>query len=294
MNKQKYEFEDWIGRSERTTDRLSAARSRRWLATFGRQSPDDGAQSEQAMPQGIHWCLCTPDAPTSSLGEDGHPQRNNSASSFLPPIPLPRRMWAASEVEFHAPLMPGSNVERFTRIDNITEKDGGSGRLVFVTLSHETSAGGRVAVSEKQTLVYRDAAAPDAPLVPPPPGDGKFGASEWEVTRTVFPSEPLLFRYSALTFNSHRIHYDAPYATDVERYRGLVVHGPLTATLLLEHAAQQLGDNALASFNFRGTSPAIACEELILASRGTGSEIELGAFAGDGRQIMKASAAIRG
>ncbi len=292
MSEQTYEFEDWIGRSERTTDRLSAARSRRWLATFDRSSPGDGA-----MPQGIHWCLNTPEAPTMHLGADGHPQRDNSPDSFLPPITLPRRMWAASEVEFHAPLVPGSNVERVTRIESITEKEGGSGPLVFVTLSHETSAGGRVAVSEKQTLVYRGAAAADAPLVPPPTGEGSFDLSDWQATRSVLPDQPLLLRYSALTFNSHRIHYDAPYASKIERYRGLVVHGPLTATLLLDHAAQQLGDNALASFKFRGTSPAIVGEELILAmrevGRGTGSNIELGAFAADGRQVMKAEAAVR-
>ncbi|WP_114521372.1 MaoC family dehydratase N-terminal domain-containing protein [Altererythrobacter sp. ZODW24] len=288
MSAQTYEFEDWIGRTERTSDRLSAARSRRWLATFDRQSPDDGA-----MPQGIHWCLCTPEAPTIGLGEDGHPQRGNSPDSFLPPIPLPRRMWAASDVTFHAPLVPGSNVERVTRIDSIAEKEGASGRLVFVTLGHETSAGGRVAVSEKQTLVYRDAAAANAALVPPQVGEGGFDASNWQATRAVLPGEPLLFRYSALTFNSHRIHYDAPYASDVERYRGLVVHGPLTATLLLEHAAQQLGDNALANFKFRGTSPAIVGEELILGMRGTGNNIELGAVAADGRQVMTAEATVR-
>ncbi len=292
MRDQKYEFENWIGRSELATDRLSAARSRRWLATFDRQSPDDGA-----MPQGIHWCLCTPEASTSRLGEDGHPQRDNSAGSFLPPIALPRRMWAASEVEFHAPLVPGSNVERVTRIDSITEKEGGSGKLVFVILGHETSAGGRVAVSEKQTLVYRDAAASDAPLVPPRAGESSFDASDWQVTRTVLPTEPMLFRYSALTFNSHRIHYDAPYSRDIERYRGLVVHGPLMATLLLDLVAQQIGDNALANFNFRAISPAMAGEDLILAlrnkGRGAGDDIELSTFAVDGRQVMKASAALR-
>ncbi|NLR39962.1 MaoC family dehydratase N-terminal domain-containing protein [Novosphingobium sp. ERW19] len=279
------EWQNWIGRTERRTDRADAALAARWLATFDRAAPADGA-----MPQGFHWCLCTPDAPTSTLGADGHPLRDDSPDSFLPPVPLPRRMWAASKVEFVAPIMLGAAVERRSSVATITEKQGASGALVFVEVAHETLSDGEVAVREVQSVVYRAAAAAGSPLVPPPLGEGAFHPGPWTAHRTLTPDEPLLFRYSALTFNSHRIHYDLPYAAEGEGYRGLVVHGPLTATLLLDLAQAELGDNALKSFAFRGLSPAICGEALHLVMRGEERALELAAFAADGRQVMAASA----
>lgn len=280
------DWSQWIGREERREDWSDPALLTRWLATFDRAGTADGT-----APQGFHWCLCTPDAPTAGLGEDGHPRRSDSPDSFLPPIPLPRRMWASSKVEFLAPIRPDVAVARSSRVLTITQKQGGSGTLVFVEIAHETSSAGVAAVREVQSLVYRDAAASDAPLSPPPPGEGRFDPAGWRAHRVLRPSEPLLFRFSALTFNAHRIHYDAPYARDVERYRGLVVHGPLTASLLLDLAQRELGDNALNSFAFRGLSPAICGEDLHLALREVDGGYELGAFAGDGRQVMSASAA---
>lgn len=281
------EWARWVGREEHRTDRADAALFARWLATLDRTAPVDGHAS-----QGFHWCLCTPDAPTVQLGEDGHPRRDESEASFLPPVQLPRRMWASSRLEFLAPLTPGMAIERISRIQSVTEKQGGSGQLIFVDVEHETSGDGLLAVREVQSLVYRGAAAPDAPLSPPLLGAGSFDPVGWEAHRALVPSEALLFRYSALTFNSHRIHYDLPYARDTERYRGLVVHGPLTATLLLDLAQRHFGDNALKSFAFRGLGPAICGEELHLVLRGSGEQIELGAFASDGRQIVSASAAV--
>lgn len=279
------EWSAWIEREERRSDTLEPALAARWLATFDRAAPADGS-----MPQGIHWCLCTPDAPAADLGADGHPKRDDSGYSFLPPVPLPRRMWASSEVEFRAPIAPGDSIERVSSVADISEKDGRSGKLVFVTLTHETRANGMAAVSEHQHLVYREAAAPDAPLVPDN-GDGDgFDVSAWDVVRELTPGPPLLFRYSALTFNTHRIHYDAPYARGVERYRGPVVHGPLMATLLLDLAAQELGPNMLSRFAFRAVSPAIAGDKLLLALRRDGEALELGAFAANGREVMRASA----
>jgi 3-methylfumaryl-CoA hydratase len=146
-------------------------------------------------------------------------------------------------------------------------------------------------VREVQTLVYRDPPPPGTPPAPPEPGEGRFDPSGWDSLRTVNPTEPMLLRYSALTFNSHRIHYDLPYAMNEEGYRGLVVHGPLTASLLLDLARRELGDNALKNFAFRGLSPAICGEDLNLAMRGKDGGWELGAFASDGRQVMSASAA---
>ena len=275
----------WIGREETRHDGVDEGHLTRWLATLDRTSAIDGT-----VPQGFHWCLCLPDAPTASLGPDGHPRRDDSAASFLPPLPQPRRMWASSKVEFLAPLKPGQAIERVSRVQAITEKSGGSGSLVFVDMTHEVRSDGELAVREVQTLVYRDAPPPGTPPAPPEPGEDAFDASGWAAVRTITPSESLLFRYSALTFNSHRIHYDRPYAMNQEGYRGLVVHGPLTATLLLDLARCELGDNALKSFAFRGLSPAICGEALHLAMRANQSGWELGAFASDGRQVMSASA----
>jgi 3-methylfumaryl-CoA hydratase len=281
------DFSAWIGRETRAEDRLDEALAVRWLATFDLSSP-----RARIMPQGIHLALCTPEAPSASLGEDGHPQRDTSPQSFLPPFPMPRRMWASSKMQFVSPIAIGAVIERRSKVTAVSEKEGGSGRLAFVDVEHTTTANGTVAVIETQTLVYRDAAAPDAPLSPPPPGEGRFDPTGWEAHRTLTPDARLLFRYSALTFNTHRIHYDAPYARDVERYRGLVVHGPLTASLLLQLAASELGENALRSFAFRGLSPAIADEPLHLVMKKGESGYDLAAFAGDGRQVTQASAGL--
>ena len=279
------DWAEWIGRSEERHDRVDPAAVSRWLATFDRAAPADST-----VPQAYHWCLGLPDAPSATLGEDGHPRRDDTAASFLPPVPLPRRMWASSKVEFIAPLLVGEAVTRSSKVAAITEKSGGSGQLVFVEIAHETSSERRLAVREVQSLVYRDAAAPGIPAAPPPLGEDEFDPGEWPVHRVVTPSEALLFRYSALTFNSHRIHYDLPYAKDAENYRGLVVHGPLTASLLLDLASRELGDNALKTFTFRGLSPAICGEALHLVMRSNDGGWDLGAFAADGRQVMSASA----
>lgn len=281
------EWDTWLGREMRATDRLDPALASRWFASF-----DLAPTPAATMPQGIHLCLCTPEARTEQLGEDGHPLRDDSPASFFPPIPLPRRMWAASAITFLQPLSIGASIERTSRIASIAEKEGSTGKLGFVEVEHVTSADGEEAVREKQTLVYRDNVAPDAPLSPPEAGDGQFDPVAWQAHRIVTPDPRLLFRYSALTFNTHRIHYDLPYARDEERYRGLVVHGPLMASMLLQLAAQELGDNVIKSFGFRAVSPAIADEVLHLAMRETDSGFELGTFASDGRQCVKASAAL--
>ena len=279
-------WDAWIGREDIRHDHVDPGAVNRWLATLDRAAPDDGS-----VPQAYHWCLCLPDAPTAILGADGHPVREDSDDSFLPPIPLPRRMWAASKVEFLTPLRPGQSVTRRSRVVSITEKQGGSGKLVFAEVAHETHGDGELAVRETQSIVFREPAPAGAPSAPPPLTSDRFDPSAWDTHRMLVPSEALLFRYSALTFNSHRIHYDLPYATEEEGYRGLVVHGPLTATLLLDLAARELGDNRLEHFAFRGVSPAICGDELHLVLRRDGEGITLGAFAGDGRQVMTATAA---
>ncbi|MCW1383530.1 MaoC family dehydratase N-terminal domain-containing protein [Novosphingobium sp. KCTC 2891] len=278
-------WDGWIGREDRKADRVSPGLLARWCATLDRAAPDG-----YAVPQGLHWCLCLPDAATALLGPDGHPARDESPASFLPPVPLPRRMWAASKVDFVSPIAADALIERVSRVVSVKEKQGASGPLVFVDVEHETLADDALAVREMQSLVYREAAPAGAAPVPPLPGHGAFDPAIWDVVRTLTPGEPLLFRYSALTFNSHRIHYDLPYAQDEEGYRGLVVHGPLMATLLLDLARRELGENALTQFAFRAVSPAICGEPLHLALRRAEEELVLGAYANDGRQIVAASA----
>lgn len=272
-------MKDWIGRELVQRDVLTPGLLARFRATL------DSAETGEAAAQGIHWCLCLPDAATSALDIDGHPKRGG----FLPPVTLPSRMWAASSVTFHQPIVSGDQIERRSTIAGIAEKDGASGRLVFVDIDHETKAGGVPAVSERQTIVYREAGT----VAPAPPGSAEPDLAQWQWHRMLTPSEAMLFRYSALTFNSHRIHYDLPYATNVECYRGLVVHGPLTATLLLDLAARDFGANALTSFSFRGQSPAIAGEPLHLVGRHEGEIIALAALGGDGRTVMSAEAKVK-
>lgn len=278
-------WQDWIGREEHRTDRVDPALTARWLATLDRTAAPHGQ-----VPQGLHWCLCTPEASTSEIGPDGHPRRSERIDSLLPPLPLPRRMWASSRLEFHQPLRLGETVSRATRVLSITAKQGGSGDLIFVELEHRTVGEEGLAISEVQSLVYRAAGDPEAPPAPPPLGAERFNPSPWAAHRVLVPDEVLLFRFSALTFNSHRIHYDAPYAQEQENYRGLVVHGPLTATLLLDLARRELGDNRLSQFAFRGVSPAICGEALHLVMRPKAEGHEMAAYADDGRLVMSASA----
>ncbi|MET0371617.1 MAG: MaoC family dehydratase N-terminal domain-containing protein [Sphingobium sp.] len=265
---------------ETRTDRLTAALAARYAATFDRASAD-------TAPQGIHWCLCTPDAATAGLGADGHPA---GGGGFLPQSPLPRRMWASSDMTFHAPIAVGAGIERTSSVLDSKEKSGASGNLLFVTVGHETSADGVLAVSERQTIVYRAAPAPGAPQPPPPP---PAAPEHWDWRREITPGAPLLFRYSALTFNSHRIHYDLPYAQREEGYPGLVVHGPLMASLLLDLADRELGRDALATFSFRAMAPAFADAPLTLLGRREGIALSLRVRSAAGHDHMTAIATIR-
>ena len=232
----------WIGRRETRADLVTAAPLAALAATLDR----DDAPASAAVPPLHHWLCFLPVAPMHQLGDDGHPARGG----FLPPVPLPRRMWAASAIQFHGPLHVGATITRTTEIVDVQAKDGRSGPLVFVTLCHELAVGAAPAITERQEIVYRgDAAAGAASPAPrPAPGD-----AAWQ--REVRPDPVLLFRYSALTFNGHRIHYDRPYATGVEGYPGLVVHGPLLATLLADLVRRKLPEATLAHFEFRAVRP---------------------------------------
>ena len=273
------DWSDWIGREARAAERLDESLAARWLATLDLTAPEGAV-----LPQGIHFALCTPQAPTAMLGEDGHPAKGG----FLPPVTLPRRMWAGSEIAFLRPLMLGDRIDKLSRVVSLSEKEGRSGRLAFLELEHEIAANGEPAIRERQTLVYREAAAPDTALVPPVVGEKLFDPKAWDRVQTMVPSEALLFRFSALTFNTHRIHYDAPYAREIERYRGPVVHGPLLATLLLQLAAEVAGP--VGSFGFSARSPAIVGDTLHLAVREQGDTLELAALNDAGAVLTTAHA----
>lgn len=267
-------WDNWIGRSITQRDHLTPALLNRFRATLDRDDAGDIAQ------QAIHWMLCTPEAATANLGRDGHLSRNDNPDSFMPPIALPRRMWASSKVAFISPISIGAEIKRTSKIASITEKLGSTGPLVFVDIAHETSAAGQLSVNEMQTLVYREATTT---AVTPTPADKQPDFSEWDFHRSLMPSEALLFRFSALTFNTHRIHYDAPYAMAEEGYRGLVVHGPLMASLLLDLVAQNLGGNRIKTFNFRAQSPAFAGDLLHLVGKCDDNTVTLAVLGGDAR-----------
>lgn len=241
------DYTGWIGRTEVSPpETLTPRLQDQFRATLAPHLADTGA-----APAGIHWCLSPPAVPAIGLGPDGHPVKGG----FLPPVLLPRRMWAGGELEFLDPLKEGDSVTRSSRIADVRSKTGRSGPLCFVTVQHELSVGPRLALRERHDIVYREAAIAPALAAGP---DARQGADvEWRIV--VDPV--LLFRYSALTFNGHRIHYDEPYAREVEFYPGLVIHGPLQATLMLNLAVAQRG-NLPKRFAFRGVNPACGPQTL--------------------------------
>ena len=234
----------WIGRTEQQQDAVTHVPPQALGATLD-WPPADWANGTE-LPPCWHWLFFLPRAPQSELGPDGHARRGG----FLPPVPLPRRMWAGSQLEFAAPLRVGQLIRRQSRIADVRLKEGRGGPMVFVHVEHEIHADGQVCVRERHDLVYRDLPQPGdaAPAGQPAPAD-----AQW--TRRVVPDDVLLFRYSALTFNGHRIHYDRRYATEVEGYPGLVVHGPLIATLLLDLLRRELPQARVARFAFRALRP---------------------------------------
>jgi 3-methylfumaryl-CoA hydratase len=235
---------DWVGRVRVTEDLVDPARVDRLAATLDleRSPADEGAP----LPPLWHWLLFLPSDRQSDIGADGHPRRGG----FLPPVELPRRMWAGGRLQFVAPLAMGQRVTRTSTIADISAKSGRTGALVFVRVRHEISNAAGVAVIEEHDIVYRD--EPRAGDPPPAPRPAPLEA---QFSRSITPDPVLLFRYSALTFNGHRIHYDRSYVTQVEHYPGLVVHGPLIATLLAELLRHSLPQHRLSRFEFKAVRP---------------------------------------
>ncbi len=234
----------WVGRSEMLRDSIAAGRAQAMQATLDDTAPL--LHPGDALPPLWHWAYFWSLAPTASLGPDGHAARGG----FLPPIELPRRMWAGSRVEFPRPLEVGAEVMRHSTIKSVTEKSGRSGRLAFVTVEHIVADEAGPCIVEEHDIVYREAGEKGAPL---PEGEAPPPEGAW--SRKVTPSPVLLFRYSALTFNGHRIHYDHPYTTQEEGYPGLIVHGPLLATMMIGQLRRERPEARATRFIFRARRP---------------------------------------
>lgn len=273
---------DWIGRRQTVVDDISLGPARRLLATL--DDVETRLEAGDPLPPLWHWIYFLPDAPMSKVAPDGHAQRGD----FLPPSPLPRRMFAGTEVEFHAPLPLGAPARLEAEVVDVQEKSGKAGDLLFVTVRRRVFAEATLALEERQTIVYRGAGAPtpapEAKPLPPAP------AGAW--TREIKADPVLLFRYSALTFNGHRIHYDRPYAMNEEGYPGLVVHGPLLATLLME-LVRRNAQRPVKSFAFRARAPIFDTAPFRVQAVPNGETVALSAIRCDGETAMQAEAKLQ-
>ena len=267
----------WIGRTAEAQDIVTPRLVAEYAATL---APTLAKVPDGEAPLALHWCLSSSISPTGALGADGHAAKGE----FLPPVPLPRRMWAGGTLTTHGPLRVGDTVRRLSVIADIVVKEGRTGPLCFVSVDHEYATARGVALSERHDIVYRGAT--DAATKPPPPAEPRDADLTWSVEAT----PTLLFRYSAMTFNGHRIHYDQPYATGVEGYAGLVVHGPMQASLMFNLAAE-LGGTVPAEFRYRGLSPLISGQRFqVRAVRKPDGGIRCWTENADGRICMEAEA----
>lgn len=240
---------DWLNRSQTTEDIIDPIRVRRLALTLGQAAPLE----HQALPPLWHWAFFQPEAPANALGLDGHP----AVGGFMPPTDGLQRMWAGGGFEFRQPLIVGMPATCRSHISGITEKQGRSGRLVFVTVEHHYHQHGKLAFIEQQNVVYRQPSPPKISAAMPE------HRPQWQ--QTVQPDSTLLFRYSAITFNGHRIHYDHPYATNTEGYADLVVHGPMMATWALQACSQAHPDRQLKSYYYRGLRPSTLPDQIEVA-----------------------------
>lgn len=246
---------DWRGQPERDKRKVEAFPLAMWLSLLDRETR---LESGAAVPPLAHWAIFAPMVRQSEIDVDGHPKRGG----FLPPVPLPRRMWAAGRLEFHRPLTVGQEVIRQSEVKSIEGKQGSTGELVFVSVRHQFSAGDEGLITEDQDIVYRNA--------PQRAAANKAGVAariDEQFSREVAPDPTLLFRFSAATFNSHRIHYDRQYATEIEGYPGLVVQGPLLATLLVDLLRGYSPSAVLQKFQFKAVAPVFETEHVTLCGR---------------------------
>jgi 3-methylfumaryl-CoA hydratase len=275
------ELQSWVGREQWALD-VAAAGPLAGLAGLLDHAAPPWVANE--LPPLAHWLYFVPRERQSLLDRDGHPKRGD----FWPPVELPRRMWVGSRVELKAGIEIGAALRRRSTLTNVAAKTGRTGPMVFVTVTHEISSGDTPAVIEEQDIVFRSAAVPgDAGVAAP----GRRMTCAPQATRSVIPDPVLLFRFSALTFNAHRIHYDRDYARQTEGYAGLVVHGPLIATLLMDHFLRRFPASAVREFTFRAERPLFdsAPMELCLAQNESGAEL----WANDSTGAVAMSATLR-
>jgi 3-methylfumaryl-CoA hydratase len=276
-------LQSWVGKAQTLGDDITAASVRALSATLDRDDP--APLPGTALPPLWHWLYFLPQARQSELGPDGHARRGG----FLPPVPLPRRMWAGGRLQWMQdnPLRVGEAARRISRIESVTHKAGRSGDLLFVLVKHEVHNATGLAITEEHDIVYRAAAQPGDPV--PAPVAAEQGAG-WQ--REIVPDDVLLFRYSALTFNGHRIHYDRRYVTEVEGYPGLIVHGPLIATLLVDLLRRHAPDAFIKSFNFKAVRPTFDLQPFRLNGQPSedGKTVRLWAEDHDGWLTMQATA----
>ncbi|MBP1327299.1 3-methylfumaryl-CoA hydratase [Leucobacter exalbidus] len=263
-NPETVDFSDWVENTETLSDVASSSASVKLAAILNHPRSLEEAHSNALFPLG-HWLQFTPSSVQDELGADGHPK----LGGFMPPLPLPRRMWAGSSIDFHRPICVGQQLSRITTIESITPKNGSSGALCFVVLRHDVAADQTLALTERQTIVYREAVpvAANPQATSRPPREDTPAPEGWDWVETKRPDTITLFRYSALTFNSHRIHYDLPYATEVEGYPGLVVHGPLMATYIMDSFVKHHPEAVITSFTFQARSPIFVGEQLHVVGR---------------------------
>jgi 3-methylfumaryl-CoA hydratase len=276
-----HDFKAWIGRSETVHDPLATPQAQAVQAMLDSDAPALG--DGDALPLAWQWFHFLPRAPQALLDSDGHPQRGG----FLPPIPYPRRMFAGARMKALAPLVIGEPAERIGTVRDVALKSGKSGALAFVTVEYRFVQRGVTCIEEEQDIVYREPGPPvPAPVAAelPPLAEGAWSCS-------LVPDTRLLFRFSALTFNAHRIHYDRPYAMAEEGYPGLVVHGPLTALLLLD-LVRRNSTRPVAGFMFRGLAPLFDGHVLRLVGRLVDDSVELEAQGADGRIALAATATL--
>jgi 3-methylfumaryl-CoA hydratase len=272
----------WIDRTETVEDTVTLTPLRALTATLDRDDAPQGAGDP--VPACWHWLYFLPTHRQSEIGSDGHPRRGG----FLPPVPLPRRMWAGSRIGFVAPLRVGQSIVRTSRIQDVRLKEGRSGPLVFVNVRHEVHADGVLAINEEHDIVYRENPKEGEPA---PAGVAAPADADW--SRRIEPDDVLLFRYSALTFNGHRIHYDRRYVTTVEGYPGLVVHGPLIATLLLDLLRRELPAARVTGFSFKAVKPLFDVAPFQVCGRRVDDKtVKLWARTPEGHVAMDASATL--
>jgi 3-methylfumaryl-CoA hydratase len=279
----------WVGREQRSTETLDA-RLVRWLAATLDRADLLDAREGAALPPAWHWAFFNAVEPMAALGRDGHPKKGG----FLPPTAQPRRMWAGSRLRWHGPLRVGQAVERVSTILKCEAKRGRTGDMMLVTVGHRFHAGEALLLDEQHDIVYRDeATAEERRALSELAAQARAGNVQFErrgeIVREVTVGPVQMFRYSAVTFNGHRIHYDLPYATEVEHYPGLVVHGPLQATLLIEAAARQRAGARPAGYRYRGVRPLFHFEPLTLVGSAVDDgEQAVAAVNGDGNVTMQA------